>query len=246
MLRQFPATLTLYDRVLDINPNDPDAIALKARIYQAQGDLQEAARLLAEIDEQTPNADTFWIKVDQLRFERNYDEVVRLYQARLAQFHYASQLDKCEDQVWLAFAQRLAGDTAGAKATAEQARNVLEPHCGDTPDELRFLVWLSQAYAVMEQKDLALKMAERVITFWPRAKDPMVGPYHEEILVFIQTVVGDNTHAISTLTQLLQTPYDSFLYRPPPITPALLRLDPIWDPLRADPAFQKLCGEKQP
>jgi hypothetical protein len=31
-----------------------------------------------------------------------------------------------------------------------------------------------------------------------------------------------------------------------PITPALLRLDPIWDPLRADPAFQKLCEEKQP
>ena len=31
---------------------------------------------------------------------------------------------------------------------------------------------------------------------------------------------------------------------PMPITPALLRLDPFWDPLRADPAFQKLCEEK--
>ena len=30
-----------------------------------------------------------------------------------------------------------------------------------------------------------------------------------------------------------------------PITPALLRLDPLWDPLRGDPAFQKLCEEKQ-
>ena len=36
----------------------------------------------------------------------------------------------------------------------------------------------------------------------------------------------------------------SWLYGPTPITPALLRLDPIWDPLRADPAFQKLCEEK--
>jgi TolB-like protein/Tfp pilus assembly protein PilF len=34
--------------------------------------------------------------------------------------------------------------------------------------------------------------------------------------------------------------------RPNPLTPALLRLDPIWDPLRGDPAFQELCKDKQP
>ena len=38
--------LKLYDRVLDITPNDPDVMASKASIYQAQGNLQEAARLL--------------------------------------------------------------------------------------------------------------------------------------------------------------------------------------------------------
>ena len=50
MLRQFPAALKLYDRVLDITPNDPDVMASKASIYQAQGNLQEAARLLSEIN----------------------------------------------------------------------------------------------------------------------------------------------------------------------------------------------------
>ena len=54
MLRQFPAALKLYDRVLDITPNDPDAMAAKASIYQAQGNLQEAARLLSGINEKTP------------------------------------------------------------------------------------------------------------------------------------------------------------------------------------------------
>jgi hypothetical protein len=61
----------------------------------------------------------------------------------------------------------------------------------------------------------------------------------------IQTIFGEDSRAISTLTRLLQTPYDSPMY-PFALTPALLRLDSIWDPLRADPAFQKLCEEKQP
>ena len=90
-----------------------------------------------------------------------------------------------------------------------------------------------------------LKEAKRAIMLRPRAKDPVFGPGLEENLAAVQTMFGENSRAISTLSQLLQTPYRSWLY-PTPITPALLRLDPLWDPLRADPAFQKLCEEKQP
>ena len=57
-----------------------------------------------------------------------------MLQARLAQFHFDSEYDKAWDQVVLAFMQRLAGDTAGAKVTAEQARNTLEQLCRDQPD----------------------------------------------------------------------------------------------------------------
>jgi tetratricopeptide (TPR) repeat protein len=117
MLRQFPAALKLYDRALDIKPNDPDMMAAKASVYQAQGNLQEAARLLSQISAQTPSGDTVSIKFDQLRLERNYGEAVRLLQTRLAQFRYNSQPDKASDQLALALAQRLAGDTAGAKVT---------------------------------------------------------------------------------------------------------------------------------
>jgi hypothetical protein len=65
----------------------------------------------------------------------------------------------------------------------------------------------------------------------------------EENLAVIQTMFGENDSAISTLTRLLRTPGSGWL-RDTPVTAALLRLDPIWDPLRSDARFQKLCEEK--
>jgi serine/threonine protein kinase/Flp pilus assembly protein TadD len=249
MLRQFPTALKLYDRALDIKPNDPDAMTAKANIYQAQGKLQEAARFLSQISAQTLSADAFLIEFDQLRLERNYGEAIRLLQARLAQFRYDSQPDKASDQVALALTQRLAGDMVGAKITAETARNTFEQLYRDQPgnDDRAFCAArLSQAYAAMEHKDSALEAAERAVMLYPRAKDSVAGPNLEENLALIQTIVGEKSRAISTLTQLLQTPYGYGFFGLTPVTPALLRLDPLWDPLRGDPAFQKLCEEKQP
>jgi serine/threonine-protein kinase len=97
----------------------------------------------------------------------------------------------------------------------------------------------------MGEKDSALTLAERAIVLLPRAKDAMDGPGLEANLALIQTTFGEKNRPISTLTQLLQTPY-TYLFGQGPITPALLRLDPLWDPLRGDPAFQKLCEEKKP
>ena len=70
----------------------------------------------------------------------------------------------------LALTQRLAGDTAGAKITAEQARNPLEPLYRDEPDN-PLAAALSQVYALMGEKDSALKVAEQGVVLLPRARD---------------------------------------------------------------------------
>jgi serine/threonine protein kinase/Flp pilus assembly protein TadD len=245
MDRQFSVALKLYNRALDIIPNDPNVMAAKASIYQAQNNLQEAAKCLSEISWQTPSESTVLIKINQLRFEQNYAEAIRLLRAREAQFHFGSDNERAFDCVALAFTQRLAADAAGAKVTAEEARKTLEQLCKRQPNNASFLKPLAQAYAALGEKDLAVKAGERAIMLRPRYKDALSGPGLEENLALIQTIFGENSHAISTLAQLLQTPYGDAHYGQVPVTPALLRLDPLWNPLRRDPAFQKL-SEKQP
>jgi len=245
-LRQFPAAENLYGRALDILPNEASLIALKASIYQAQGNLHEAAKLLAQVNADTNSDMALRIKLTQSRLERNLTEATRLVQARQDQLRLVSGIDKGTKQLGNALIYRVAGDTAQAKAFAEQARNTIEPLRKEQPDNAFVAAALAVAYALLDQKESALNEAQHAITLTPSNKDRLSGPAFEENLALVEMIVGENTRAIATLTRLLQTPYGGWLYSPAPITPALLRLDPIWDPLRADPAFQKLCEEKQP
>ena len=114
--------------------------------------------MLSEINAQSPFT-AFSVKINQLTYERNYREAIQLLQDRLAQFPYDSQFWKGVDQAFLALTERLAGDITGAKVTADQARNTLEPLYRDQPDNAALAAWLPQVYAVMGQKDLALKLA---------------------------------------------------------------------------------------
>jgi TolB-like protein/Tfp pilus assembly protein PilF len=245
-LRQFSAALKLYDRALVILPNELYLMASKANIYQAEGNLQEAAKSLVQVNAQTNSDVAVRVKLTQLRLERNHTEAIQLVQARHARFYVAPGIEKGTKQMGLALVQRVAGDIAQAKASAEQARNTLEPIRREQPDNAFVAAALAVAYAMLDEKGSALSEAQRAITLVPSSKDRLSGPGFEENLALVEMIIGENSRAISTLTRLLQTPYGGWLYSPVPITPALLRFDPLWDPLRADPAFQKLCEEKQP
>jgi TolB-like protein/class 3 adenylate cyclase len=240
MLRQFPTALKTYDRVLDIVPNDLDTVAAEAAIYQAEGNLEQAGKLLAGVNAQTHSFNVISTKINQLMLERHCDVAIRLIQSRLAESRDLSDLERLFNPFFLVFAQQCAGDIAGARATAQQLLPSLETLGKKNPDSPPFATALSLIHAVLGEKDAAIKEAERAITLLPSLKDAVDGPAFEENLAFVEAKVGEKNRAIPRLQRLLTIPYSNCL------TPALLRLDPKWDPLRGDPRFEKLCEEKKP
>jgi TolB-like protein len=240
MLRQFPAALKTYDRVLDIIPNDPDTLASEAKIYQAEGNLEQAGKLLAGVNAQTPSINAFLTKGNQLFLERHFDEAIRLIHNRLTEYRDLPDFERLFNPFFLLLAQEYAGDIVGARATAQQMLGPVETLGQKDPDNPNFAYALSLTRAVLGQKYAAIKEAERAITLLPSGKDAVVGPRAEENLASVEVIVGDKNRAIPRLQRLLEIPYTDCL------TPALLRLHPQWDPLRGDPAFQKLCEEKKP
>src|SRR5881227_2343744 len=240
-LRRFDNALNLYDRALDIRPNDADLLASKAGIYQAQGNLTEAAKCLGNVNALTPSYEAVPAKVAQLVFERNYREAVQLLETRFAQFQFGSEVELGIFQEFLASSRLLTGDIPGAKASAEQARKILEVLCKNQPDNDFPAIFLARAYAILGEKDSAYKEAERVRALL--RNDAIRRPGAEENLALIEINFGNNGRAISIIAHLLQIPYQSSIYATP-VTPALLRLDPTWDALRSDPRFQKLCQDK--
>ena len=115
MLRQFPAALKTYDRVLDIVPNDPDTLAFEAKIYQADGDLEQAGKLLTGLNASTHSLNIFEAKINQLFLERNFAEAIRLIQNRLTEFHDISDFERFYFQAELVGAQQWAGDVPARK-----------------------------------------------------------------------------------------------------------------------------------
>lgn len=231
------------DRGLEITPDDSALIALKADLYQSEGKLAAAEQMLARLPPRVPPERIAEIcsRMRQLIYQHRYDVVISSLQPIVAAPPSSIGTRMSEYHILLAMARRLSGDVAAAHDTYEKGRDFLLAAIAVTGEtQGRVHAMLGQMYAGLGQKSLALKEANTAIEL--EGEDKIVGPGADEALLRIEVQLGEKDSALARLPQLLAARYHSWFYFFP-LTPALLRLDPSWNPLRGDPRFEKIVGQ---
>jgi tetratricopeptide (TPR) repeat protein len=242
-MRRFPDAERKLDQILNITPDDVDTLTQKAGIAQAQGDLPRAAALLTPLHPGADDAAALETQVYQAILERHTAEIVPRLKEILVKPDPALGFFIGELRFWLGWAEEVAGDDAAAKETWRQARTELEPFLKEQPDNYALLGDLALTNMGLGDKAAAFEIVERNLAVITIEKDSLDGPMPIEFLARVAARLGEPDRAIAALTQLLSIPYEGALGDNMPLTPALLRLDPMFDPLRNDPRFQKLCEE---
>jgi TolB-like protein/class 3 adenylate cyclase/Flp pilus assembly protein TadD len=140
----------------------------------------------------------------------------------------------------LGHAYQLKGERGLARRSFEEALRVLQAALKEDPDSSSLHRRLGLAYAGLGQREEAVAEARAAVARRPVSKDASTGPYYLVDLAEVYVEVGDHDHALEALRQLLEIPAGHVLSQ------ALLKLDPVWDPLRNDPRFQKLIAHNAP
>jgi TolB-like protein/class 3 adenylate cyclase/Tfp pilus assembly protein PilF len=231
-IRRFDEARAVIDRALELAPGNEAALGAKASSFQAEGRLNEAAEVLAKAPPNSQEERLAFARAAQFYYERRFDEAI----AQIQQNTPAAFANDPSTLTLIGYCQKFAGHSDEARATFTRAAAAMKP----TPDSVvvidarKLPCYLAWVYAGLGEKEKALEQARHAITDYDN--DALVKPFAEASLAIVEAQTGDIDSAIAALPHLLEVPNGEI--------GSELQLNPLWDPLRKDARFQKLCAGK--
>jgi TolB-like protein/Tfp pilus assembly protein PilF len=240
MQRNFGAANKTIDRALELNPKGIGLWEIKVKLAIAEkADFGVYEQVLEKM-KSLPMSSEERLKVvgaqaDLLLFQRKYQQVMQLAQS-IPDESLAAIPDAPAGKYYaIGVAQKGLGDDAAARTAFLQAKNILEEQLKQKPDDAGLHIQLAKLLARLGEKDAGIAEAQRATDLRPESKDAFDGPRVTEDVAQVYAIIGDNARAIELL--------DGLLSRPTGVTLQSLKVNPAWDPIRSDPAFQALFAK---
>ena len=237
-MRRFNDAIAMFDRAHAIAPNDRSLVLRRVETeVAAGGDLAQAARTYEKVH---PAFGTrgYGGFIAVLVFQRRFDEAIAKLTADMEQTDAGkvSPLDTARAHLTVAELNIAAGRAAEARPLLLQAESEIAAMKaqGNNGPDLRAQMIAVHAW-LGRREDAERELAEHISQ---QAKDRWTGPLAEEDAARAYLIMGEHDRALSLLERLVSQAYADA------ITPALLRLDPLYDRVRDNPRFRKLAGEK--
>ncbi len=233
-LLDFGKAKEMYRRGLALNPDTPRLIVSLSGVLLSEGDTARARNLLAGTKISSVKWAVYPYVILNVLLMQRHAEAIRLLKAALAQKKMVSKPSQGIYYEMLGYAEQLSGDHEAAHRAYSRALEALQ-QVSESP---AVVYARAMAQAGLGQKTAALASAHRLMALLPASQDAFIGPMGEFYLAVIQAKVGEKSRAIATLKHLLSMPPGSVVSLV--LNPSRMRIDPRWDALRGDPAFQAL------
>jgi len=240
MQRKFDAANKTVDRALQINPLGMGLWEIKVKLAIAEKGDFSVYEQAVEKGKSFPISDEERLKMvgneaNLLLLQRKYQQLLQLGQQFTDDSFAAVPGSLAMKYFAIGIAQKGLGDDTAARTALVKAKNILEDQLKQKADDGELRVQLAKLLAWLGEKDAAIAEAQRAIDLRPETKDAFEGPQITEQVAQVYAILGDNARAIELL--------DGLLSRPSEVTLQTLKVNPAWDPIRNDPAFQALFAK---
>jgi TolB-like protein len=246
-LLRFPEAIAAVDAGLALNGNDALLQHMKVDLLWNQGQLDNAEKLLAAWNSQTGLglAD----RATQAMYRRDFAAASGLFARAVAAApeeitdtsfggYIPTALDWRLQQALCESRLGHAAETAALYREVQTQTNArLANKPGNVHVEAALRVALGEALAGLGEPGQAVAEGRRAAALIPESSDKWEGSTWQRHLARILVLSHETDAAILLIGHLLTVPG----FRP--FTPATLRLDPVWDPIRNDPRFQALLKQ---